>query len=198
MADYNIIADVSMHIVNMLRSRMCPEPIPSPGNIEVTSPAAQNSDYILGAYLYDIRQEGGVSRPPFVKTTGLKLQKPPKPYALYYMIYTNGSAQMGMKELDIHKVLGKTAQIMEDNGMILPKILQPWLEIEEPPIALSQAPITLEEKVRVWQAVNKPYQVSLFYKAAPVFLSSEIGMETPRVTDASFDVHVKGEDIQVR
>ena len=40
MADYPIIADVSAHIVRTLRKKMCPEPIPSPNNIEISSPAA--------------------------------------------------------------------------------------------------------------------------------------------------------------
>jgi len=50
----------------------------------------------------------------------------------------------------------------------------------------------LEEKVRVWQAINKPYQVSLFYKAGPVFLSSEVVIDAPRVTDATFGIHISG------
>ena len=60
MADYPIIADVSNYMVQMLRQKMCPEPIPSPNNIEVSSPAEQDVDYILGLYLYDIREEGEV------------------------------------------------------------------------------------------------------------------------------------------
>ena len=42
--------------------------------------------------------------------------------------------------------------------------------------------------MRVWSAINKPYQVSLFYKAAPVFISSEIVVDPPRVTEAEFTV----------
>ena len=57
MADYPIISDVSSYIVKLLRKKMCPEPIPSPNNIEVSSPADQDDDYILGLYLYDIRAD---------------------------------------------------------------------------------------------------------------------------------------------
>ncbi len=59
---------------------------------------------------------------------------------------------------------------------------------------LSQAKIALEEKVRVWQAINKPYEISLFYKAAPVFLSSEIVVEPPRVSEASFGLNIMGKE----
>lgn len=194
MADYPIIADVSAYIVRTLREKMCPEPIPSPNNIEISSPADQDVDYIVGLYLYDIREEGNVTQPGFIQKGRVQLQKPPKPYALYYMVFINGSSQMGLKAPDIQKIMGRVAQIVNDNSSVLPSQLQTWLDTQEPPIVLSQAKISLEEKVRVWQAINKPYQISLFYKAAPVFLSSEIVVNTPRVSEASFNLHITGEE----
>ena len=194
MADYPIIADVSNYIVQTLRSKMCPEPIPSPNNIEASSPAEQEVDYILGVYLYDIREEDSVAYPNYMPSGRVRLAKTPKPYSLYYMVFINGSSQMGLKSIDVQKILGKVAQIVNDNQSVLPSQLQNWLDTQEPPIVVSQSKITLEEKVRVWQAINKPYQVSLFYKAAPVFLSSEIVIDAPRVVDASFGIHIANSD----
>ena len=194
MADYPIIADVSCYIVKTLRQKMCPEPIPSPNNIEISSPADQDVDYIVGLYLYDIQEEALVSQPPFIQKGRVQLSKPPKPYGLYYMVFINGSSQMGLKAPDIQKIIGRVAQIVNDNSSVLPNQLQSWIDTQEPPIVLSQAKISLEEKVRVWQAINKPYQVSLFYKAAPVFLSSELVIDTPRVVDASFGLHIASEE----
>ena len=194
MADYPIIADVSSYIVKTLRQKMCPEPIPSPNNIEISSPADQDVDYIVGLYLYDIQEEALVSQPPFIQKGRVQLSKPPKPYGLYYMVFINGSSQMGLKAPDIQKIIGRVAQIVNDNSSVLPNQLQSWIDTQEPPIVLSQAKISLEEKVRVWQAINKPYQVSLFYQAAPVFLSSELVIDTPRVVDASFELHIASEE----
>ena len=192
MADYTIIADVSSYIVKTLREKMCPEPVPSPNNIEISSPAAQDVDYIVGLYLYEIREEAQVSRPPIVERGRIQLVQPPRPYSLYYMVFINGSSQMGLKAPDIQKIIGRIAQIINDNSSVYPQQLQPWLDEGEPPIVLSQAKMTLEEKVRVWQAINKPYEISLFYKAAPVFLSSEIVVEPPRVSEATFGIHMRG------
>ena len=94
----------------------------------------------------------------------------------------------------MQKIIGKIAQIVNDNSSVSPNELQSWLDTQEPPIVLSQAKISLEEKVRVWQAINKPYQMSLFYKAAPVYLSSAETIDTPRVSDASFEIGVTGEE----
>lgn len=194
MADYPIISDVSQFIVRTLREKMCPEPIPSPNNIEVSSPADQDVDYIVGLYLYDIREETDVARAHMVPSGRIRLKEPPRPYGLYYMLFINGSGQMGLKAPDIQKIIGRAAQIINDNASVYPNQLQTWLDTQEPPIVLSQARISLEEKVRVWQAINKPYQLSLFYKAAPVFLSSEIVVDTPRVVDASFSLNITGEE----
>lgn len=193
MADYPIIADVSSYMIQLLRSKMCPEPIPSPNNIEVSSPADQDVDYILGLYLYDIREEGEVSVPPMVGTGKTRLKKPPRPYSLYYMLFINGSSQMGLKAGDIQKIIGRAAQVINDGNSVEPRRLQTWLDSNEPPIVFSPAKLSLEDKVRVWSAINKPYQVSLFYKACPVFLSSEIVVDTPRVTEAQFTLGIRGE-----
>jgi hypothetical protein len=194
LADYPIISDISAHIVRMLREKMCPEPIPSPNNIEVSSPAEQDVDYILGLYLYDVREEGEVATATAMRVDRTRSRRPPKPYSLYYMLFINGSSQMGLKAHDIQKIIGRAAQIVNDGNMISPNRLQTWLEIEEAPIILSPAKISLEDKVRVWSAINKPYQVSLFYKAAPVFLSSEIVMETAPVREATFNIRATDEE----
>ena len=194
MADYPIIADVSAYIVRTLREKMCPEPIPSPNNIEISSPASQDVDYIVGLYLYDIKEDVQLTTPNYITRGRVELSKPPRPYALYYMVFINGSSQMGLKAPDIQKIIGRVAQIVNDNSSVRPNELQSWLDTQEPPIVLSQAKISLEEKVRVWQAINKPYQISLFYKAAPVMLSSGEVIQTPRVSEATFGLNVTGEE----
>ena len=194
MADYPIISDVSSYIVRTLREKLCPEPIPSPNNIEISSPLSQDVDYIVGLYLYDIREDVEVTGPRYVQTGRAQISKPPRPYALYYMVFINGSGQMGLKDPDIQKIIGRIAQIVNDNSSVRPDELQSWLDTQEPPIVLSQAKISLEEKVRVWQAINKPYQISLFYRAAPVYLSSGEIIDTPRVTDGSFEISFTGEE----
>ncbi len=194
MADYPIIADVSAYIVRTLREKMCPEPIPSPNNIEISSPLSQDVDYIVGLYLYDIVEDVQVTTPRLIERGRAELSKPPRPYALYYMVFINGSSQMGLKAPDIQKIIGRVAQIVNDNNSVRPDELQSWIKTQEPPIVLSQAKISLEEKVRVWQAISKPYQISLFYKAAPVYLSSGEVIETPRVTDATFGLYIANEE----
>ena len=194
MADYSIISDTSNFMCKMLREKMCPEPIPSTNNIQISSPASQDVDYLVGVYLYDIKEEPDATQSQMIRRGSVQLQRPPRPYGLYYMVFINGSSQMGLKDLDIQKIVGKILQIVNDNSIISPNTLQLWLDIIEPPIHITQAKLTMEEKQRVWQGVNKPYQLSLFFKASPVLVSSEVVVNTPPVTDATFTVSAVDEE----
>ena len=124
MADYSIIADVSAYIVRKLREKMCPEPIPSPNNIDISSPLSQDVDYLVGLYLYDIVEDIQVISPRMIETGRAELTKPPRPFSLYYMVFVNGSSQMGLKAADIQKIIGKIAQIVNDNNTVRPDELQ--------------------------------------------------------------------------
>ncbi len=192
MADYTIMADVSSYIVKTLRTHMYPEPILSPNNIDISSPDRQDGDYILGIYLYDIREEAAISQPPLIPSDKNHLIKPPVIYGLYYMIYINDFSQLGLKAPDLQKIIGKAAQVIHDNNSVLPETLQPGSDLKEPPIILSPTKIDFEEKVQVWQSLNKPYQLSLFYKASPVYLSSEIVLDSSPVLKTDFGVHIMG------
>lgn len=194
MADYSIISDVSMAIVQHLREKLCPLLIASPGQIDTAVPADQDQDYILGVYLYDFQEEGMVGVPAMRRYGQGKMKKIPKSYSLYYMIFVNGSSQTSVKAVDGQKIMGKCAQVMGDLQALQPSELQPWLEEEEPPIAVISPKIELEDKVRVWQAVDKPYRLCLFYKASPVLLSSEVVLDVVRVREARFSLEERVEE----
>lgn len=186
MADYTIIADVSSFICNMLKKKLCPEPVPSVDNIGIFSPASGDADHMIGLHLYDVKEETLVTQAPCLLTGDTAFTKAPMPYSLSYMVFINASFRSGLTEPDIQKITGRIAQIVSDNDAVSPHELQPWLGNAEPQIVLSQAKMTLNEKMRVWQALNMPYQISLFYKASPVFVSSEITVDPPRVREALF------------
>lgn len=188
MADYSIIADVSRYLVELLRENMCPELISLPAQIDAGFPGEKNQDYILGLFLYNIEEEKNVVLPRFQQAGRMALQQSPKPYRLYYMLFINSVSQTNFKSVDAQKIIGRAAQVLGDQTEVRTDMLQPWLETLEPPVMLSQDKISLEAKFQVWQAVNQPYQLSLFYQAAPVMISSENIMDIVRVSEASFSL----------
>lgn len=196
MADYTIMSDVGAYIVELLRNKLCPHPLPSPDEIQSICPREQKNDYTLGLYLYDIEEENDTSYAPLLEAQRAKRQRPSKPYRLYYMVFLNSASHKELKEADIQNILGRTAQIINDYNAILPNQLQTQLEIPEPAIVLSQMKLSLEEKVKVWQVIHRDYQVSLFYAASPVFLSSGIVADSSKVKvkEVKVNMSVAGEE----
>ncbi len=188
MADYSIIADVSKYLVELLREKLCPELISLPTQIEAGFPGEKDRDYILGLFLYNIEEEKNVVLPRFQQAGRMALQQSPKPYRLSYMLFMNSASQTSFKSVNAQKIIGRAAQILGDKTEVRTDVLQPWLETPEPPVILSQDKISLEAKFQVWQAVNQPYQLSLFYQAAPVLISSENIVDIVRVSEASFSL----------
>lgn len=128
MADYTIIADVSSFICNLLREKMCPQQVPSPNHIGISSPASGDADCMIGLYLYEVKEEKIVARPSRVPAGGTAFVKAPVPYSLSYMVFVNGSPRVERKEADIQKMIGRVAQIVSDNNTVYPHKLQPWLD----------------------------------------------------------------------
>lgn len=198
MADYTIISETSSYIIKLLRNNMCPDPILLENSIDICSPENVEVGNILGLYLYEIREEGKITIPSFQIAGSGAVQMPPKAYTLYYMLFVNTSSQTGKKDEDIQRILGRSIQVLNDNNIIYPSSLQNLMERNEPPIIISQLDITLDQKIGVWKAINKPYQLSMFYKTEPIFLSSRTIRETPLVTEAAFDLHMADERLRGR
>ena len=55
-------------------------------------------------------------------------------------------------------------------------------------IRLQMLKISTEDKLKLWNFGRKPYTVSVFYKASPVEVESEIIKNVTRVSDAEFAV----------
>ncbi len=91
MADFTIFSDISFYLVDMLRENLCPEPIPQANSIQVTTPLEQDTDYLLGLYLYDLAEEKDDVVIPVMTSGKIRIQNPPRAYALYYMLFPNGT-----------------------------------------------------------------------------------------------------------
>lgn len=191
MADSDIIARVSECIVKELQTKMCPSPFQSPDDIAIRSPAGKLGDYRLGVWLYDIGAETEASQTSVMEARRNRRRQQPMPYSLYYMVFINDDSEPALKERERYQILGRAAQVIHDSGAIFPGLPQEGAWPDEPPVLLSQEQISLAEKVNLWRAVDRCYQISLFYKASPVLLSSENLSDTPLVKEIIWNTHAE-------
>lgn len=171
--DYSVIADVSLTLQSVLTEAFQPlDPVSPPvaeisdlsGNISL-SPAR------LTIFLFETVEDASARNRPRVVTTtppDLSRKKPPMALLLRYMM----TPWSGDRVTD-HRIMGRTLQTLYDGAILSGLQLQGSLAGTDQALKVTLAPITLEERARVWYAIQKPYRLSLTYEVRVVNLDPE-------------------------
>ena len=194
MAGYSIIADISNHIIQLLRSQLCPDLIGAPEAISLVSPADKNADYLLGVFLYDMQDMGEFSQTQMIQRGETKKQFPPKALRLKYMIYLNAKAQVASKGEDEQKILSRVMQIIYDHALISVSKIHGMAENTDVNAAISFQSLNIEEKAKMWTALTLPLQLGIYLEVSPILLSSTRVTEVTRVVSTDFTAVQKGEE----
>jgi hypothetical protein len=107
--------------------------------------------------------------PPLPAATALYFKKPPMALLLRYML-TPWSGD----RLTDHKLIGRTLQILYDGAVLSGAQLQGGLAGTDQALKVTLSPLTLEERARVWYAIEKPYRLSISYEVRVVNLDAEV------------------------
>jgi len=171
LADFSVIADVSLTLQTVLTQAFQPlDPVSPPiAEISDLSGSIATSPARLTIFLFETVEDASArNRPRVVRTTppDLSRSKPPMALLLRYMM----TAWSGDRVTD-HRILGRTLQVLYDGDTILSGLqLQGTLAGTDEALKVTLAPITLEERARVWYAIQKPYRLSLTYEVRVVNL----------------------------
>lgn len=177
MPDYGTIADVSDTLRQVLTDALKPlDPMNPPvaevsdlqGNI-LTAPAR------ITIFLFEIVEDASArnrprvlsaSNPPTVPPT-VMLKKPPMALLLRYML-TPWSGD----RLTDHRLLGRSLQVLYDGAILSGTQLQGQLVGTDQALKVSLSPLTIEERARVWYAIQKSYRLSVTYEVRVVNLDA--------------------------
>ena len=181
MADYNVIADVSLTLQAVLTDAYKTLQPTSPPVAEIsdlqgvisTSPAR------VTLFLFEAVENSSAKNRPRVRWTPppgappappnrLLLKKPPMALLLRYML-TPWSGD----RLTDHKLIGRTFQVLYDGAILSGPQLQGELAGTDQALKITLSPLTLEERARVWYAIEKPYRLSITYEIRVVNLDAE-------------------------
>lgn len=170
--DYGVIADVSLTLQTVLTQAFQPlDPAAPPvaeisdlqGNIP-THPAR------LTIFLFETVEDASARNRPHIlvsKLPDMKLKKPPMALLLRYMM----TPWSGDRITD-HKLLGRTLQILYDGAILSGTQLQGGLTGTDQALKVTLSPLTIEERARVWYAIQKPYHLSVTYEVRVVNLDA--------------------------
>lgn len=180
MPDYNVIADVSSTLQTALTSAYVPLDPAAPPIAEIsdlqgdiaTNPAR------MTIFLFETVEDPSAKNrprsrpappppPPPPPAGNIYLRKPPLALLLRYML-TPWSGD----RLTDHKLVGRTLQFLYDDAILSGPQLQGGLAGTDQALKVTLSPLTLEERARVWYAIEKPYRLSLTYEVRVVNLDA--------------------------
>lgn len=187
MAQYTVIAEVSQSILKLLREALSPELIKKYEQIALCSPS-QKEDAKVGLYLFDIQEFGEIAPRQMVQHSEDKLMYPPQSLTLYYLLTVYSGAERQAKAIDEHRILGRVIQLLNDHPRFEGGDLVGSLYESEEAFEMIRVPMTYEDKMKLWQFPNVPYQLSMVYKVQPVWMASTRTRSIKRVTDVEMDL----------
>ncbi len=179
---FSSISEVGNRIVSILKRELVPDVIQHPGSIGICSPE-DHGDLVVGVYLYDISPNNDFVERGMVNRDRRTQVFPSTFLTLRYMIAVWSMGDIKFKTEEEHRILGRIIQALSDHYEI-GETSSLYGEPMKTRIELDR--IEPGEKLRLWNFPNKPYQLSLFYRAQPVEITSTKTRLTPaRVRDIS-------------
>lgn len=190
MGNYSVIADAGKSIISLLRREMIPEPVMKAEDIELCSPDEQ-SNSIIGLHLYDIEENPEVRNGEKIVIDREHFKNPPTSLNLYYMVFVKMKSESTSKAIDEQILIGKTIQVLNDNGRIQSYDLEGTLNENDEFLDMQSIVLTFEEKQKIYSLFENKKFLSCFYKVGPVFIDSEKIRRVKRVSQAIFDIKDK-------
>ncbi len=177
---FSSISEVGSHIVSILKRELVPDVVQHPAAIGMCSPE-DHGDLVVGVYLYDIGPNNDIVERGMVTRDRHTQVYPSTFLTLRYMITVWSMGDLKFKTQEEHRILGRVVQALADHSVI-GKTSSIHGEPMDTRIEMER--IEPGEKLRLWNFPNKPYQLSLFYRAQPVEITSTKTRLTPtRVRD---------------
>lgn len=189
-ADHTVISAVGEGIVRLLKEEMVPDMIQGTEGIGLCKPS-DHADMALGIYLYDVQEFDQMRVNGMQPADEHYQQYPPMYLSLYYMITAYSAGDIRYRSEEEQKILGKTMQVFYDHSVLDSRTLKPADQPGDQDLRIEYLNMETEEKMKIWGSVGVPYQLSLFYKVAPVELESTIRRKITRVRE----IQVQGEGI---
>jgi Pvc16 N-terminal domain len=190
MADFGVIEDVSDTLVTALDlelGRLVP-----PAHAELNDLAgAPPSGLVLTVTLYEILEDPpSRNRPPLRDSSGgtVASRKPPMALLLRYLLTPWGGDQG-----TVQNMVGRAMQVLYDDAILDGLQLQGALQGSRDTLKVTLAPLSLEERTRVWWAIQKPYRLSLNYEIRVVNLDALAQRTVEPVRSRTLDAAIRDE-----
>ncbi|MGH9719393.1 MAG: DUF4255 domain-containing protein [Bryobacteraceae bacterium] len=188
MADFGVIADVSATLQTVLTDAVSPlAPPPNEPFAEVhdLQGVIQTAPPRLTLFLFEVLEDMSARNRPRTYTEippDVGIRRPTMALLLRYLV-TPWSGD----RLTDHRLLGRAMQALYDDAILSGTQLLGGLAGRNDALKVTIEPLTLEERTRIWHAVQQPYRLSVIYNVRVVHVDSQQEQQLQPVTRRSLD-----------
>lgn len=159
-----------------------------PATVEVESPADLTAETTLSIWLYQVSPNAHLRNAPNVRVRNEESENiTPLALDLYYLL-----TPLHKKEATNQITLGAALQVLYDNS-VLP--LHVGDDVEE--LHMNICPRSIEELAKVWEALQKPYRLSVCFEVRVVRIDSKRRPPSGRVRDRATNFENQPEEVGV-
>lgn len=141
-------------------------------------------------FLFEVGEDTSARNRPPARTpsgNGFLVSKPPMALLLRYML----TAWSGGPQTD-QQILSRVVQELYSRPILSGPSLQGALAGTDEALKVSLVPISLEERTRIWHAVQRPYRLSVTYDVRVVNLAADGEREVPAVRQRTMKFALPG------
>lgn len=175
-----MIHEVSKAIQDILGKELYPDLLMDMDNVKQCIPTHENLDFKVGIYLYDVTESNVGLQKHATIVDHLRIF-PPKMMELSYLIFVNEEVQFG-------------GYSKEQEELLLERIIRTFHDLSkfnicDEELSLQFENVSLENKIHLWQSLQKPLQPAIYLKISPVRILSNKKEEVIFVRRV--DIHTK-------
>lgn len=140
-------------------------------------------------WLYQVERNGETLNQPPRRVSADEIEPRPLPLRLHYLVtpIVDHTTRPSAPELEQH-ILGKVLQVLHDLGSLRGSRLRDDLVGTPLEIFVRLEPLSLEEITRVWDALDRSYQLCVSYEVSIVPITSARAIEeTPPVDSVGLE-----------
>ena len=185
MPSFNVVDEVSQSLVGVLQAELASLNATVETH-DLHSPI-QNT-LRLTVFLFEAGEDPSARNRPRVRELNapdIRISKPPMALLLRYLLTPWGGTESAR-----HAIIGRAMQVLYDRPILSGAQLVGSLAVEDQALKVTLAPLSLEERTRVWYAVQKPYRLSVSYEVRVVNLDTEVSDRVRPVRQRTLDVAV--------
>jgi hypothetical protein len=192
---YTALVSVSQTLRAHLRARFFADAVLRPlfdpilgGNMIITlnnpEEMTRNNAQGVSLWLYRLVRDEDLLNRPDRRVTTSNFQMPPLPLRLHYLVAAIVDRTAAGSADTEQTILGKVLQALHDHPLFSGADLQGAFTGTNIQFRVRLETMSLEELTRVWEALDRAYQLSASYEISLVDIDSEITEHIPLVIEA--------------